>query len=74
MKLHLIQNILFISTCLFLDLRQKYHTKIFFFFPSSQPIFQMGKFFTGRIGQNPPSLLQMRHTTAQKQWLALAAF
>lgn len=42
--------------------------------PSSLSIFQMGRVFSGRTGQNPPSLLQMRHTTALRQWLALAAF
>lgn len=45
-----------------------------FLCPSSQAIFQMEKVFSAKTGQNPPFLLQMRHTTALRQWLALAVF
>lgn len=46
----------------------------YFLCPSSQAIFQMEKFFSGKTGQNPPFLLQIRHTTALRLWLMLAVF
>lgn len=56
----------------FLDSREKKVNSILC--TSSQAIFQMEKVFSGKTGQNPPFLLQMRHTTALRLWLALAVF